>query len=154
MPLLDGHLIHQDVLGGLAMQSHPCELLCISRPKEKNMVLGQLNTRNLLRQYAQEPYVMYMDSDVVLTSENDVSDLVGGMKSRCCDILALNSKGVDVEAVKKINHIPISCTMWKFGALQKYAWMFSNPRRCICQDVNDALNIEFLDNRKLKEVAR
>ena len=80
IPLADGHELPMELIKSVAMQTIDCDIITISRPiDEKNRRTSEIECRNILRKYATRNYVIYMDSDAIFTSVNDVKDAIDFM---------------------------------------------------------------------------
>jgi len=148
MPLADGHAIHPDVLAGIVMQSVESHLIPISRPELENKRVSEAVCRRLLTKYATHPYSVFLDSDVVFVTRNDIQDAITFMdEHQEVDIGAYNSKRLPPRG-----HVPIGCAIVRTDRILDYSWPVKH--KCHCLTVGQVFNVRLIDNRKLSEVTR
>jgi len=160
IPLADGHPIPKAVMAGICAQAGDNKVYVISRPEPdptKNYPhdrhMAQCENMNLLKKYASFPYTLYMDRDVVFTSDHDLSDMASWLDAHeDYDAIALNTKNINcLEYKEKNRHVIIACMCIRQLSLDKYTFV-SNGNECPCLDLNRRLRIKYLDSRKLHEV--
>lgn len=160
IPAADGHALAWETIQSIAMQSSPCNVVILSRPRAHSSDAGlirasEAGNRNLLKQYASDPFVFYCDSDVVFTSNSDVSDSIKFLiENPDWDAVALNTKeSQNINMAMDLKHVPIACVCIRTSALREYTFT-GNHDECCCIDFNKKLKIRYLDDRKLIEVKR
>jgi hypothetical protein len=152
IPQKDGHGLHKTVLHGLSIQDVDFKVISISRPSDRHPpIIGgsEAECRNLLKEYASDPYTFYMDSDVECTSSHDLSDCITFLDSHTeWDAVVLDTK----TRIQKPNVI-IAFMCIRKTVLDTYTFMATN-RECCCRDVDKKLRVRYLDDRFLREVPR
>jgi len=167
-PKADHEVLHPEVLYGILRQKDvEYKWFVLSRPKPILSIDGVMRTytdsssenKNSLREFITSDYVLWLDSDVVLTSDYDLHDLKDALdKNPEIDGFALDTKNIDVvERIEKGRHLVCACLIVRAKAAKETQWcardMNNNPR-CDCISYNNALKLKYLDNRKLREVER
>lgn len=166
-PKADHEALHPEVLGGLLLQKDvKWSWVVLSRPKpEKPIGDGKTvedavsDNKNLLRTFSNNEYILWLDSDVVLTSDHDLFDLRKALDEHPeIDGFALDTKDVNVvQRIERKGHVVCACVMVRKITALNTIW---NARQhdgspgCACLGYNKALKLRYLDNRKLKEVER
>lgn len=151
MPIADGQGLHSHVVNGLGMQNVKYNLRIISRPRnEICQTISECESRNLLRKYASEDVTIWMDSDVVLTSPNDIKDAVAFLYNHHeWEAGAFDTRGLWRE------HISIAFMAVRTHWVKAIDFVYRQGM-CCCQPYHVALagKIRYIDSRALREVLR
>ncbi len=186
VPMGDGQTIPQIVLNSIHIQTIPILLMPLTRPVEHFEFNGMpevfkkkirtnrksiTKTRNIIKQLAVEnspnqKYIMHMDSDVVLTSNHDVEDMVKFLDANPrVAVVGLNTKSMTVRKLAA-HHVSMACLLFRKEILENYNFHNGKyDRDCNCQMLTNEIRqiphptggfweIQYLDNRKLYEVDR
>lgn len=160
IPLADGHPIPKAVMAGICSQPGNINVYVVSRPEPDprnnyphDRHAAQCENMNLLKKYASFPYTVYMDRDVVLTSDHDISDMASFLDAHEeYDAVALNTKAINcLEYKEKNKHVIVACMCVRTSSLDGYTFV-SNGNECPCLDFNRRMKIKYLDNRRLHEL--
>jgi len=183
MPLADGQKIPSESLKSLTGQDVEIALMPVTRPRDHftfpgmpQVFVKKIRTdrksigecRNILREIAsgfEDKYVLHVDSDVVFSSEHDVSDMIRFLdENPRVAYVGLNTKNAEIK-IESV-HIPMACLLIRTEILLQVT--FHNGkyfRKCNClmfgQDVRKLPHPDggfwtsrYLDHRRLKEIHR
>ena len=156
--MADGHALNRETMSSICMQDIDCAIVPISRPiNHVSKRISEALCRNELKKYMSTPYSFYMDSDVVLTSERDISDCIEFLENNTAvDAVALDTKHINVEKQAK-KWVVIAAMCIRSEVLENITFRptYTDGRElCCCIAINNDINIEYLDNRKLSEIER
>ena len=142
IPLADGHMLSQEVVRGLGMQSRVSGVLCISRPREDGEWLPRARgwksmseCRAILAKKALETdgtLFLLLNGDIVLEHNLAVNNMtIAIWENKHWGGVAINTRK------KQRPHIDIACMVVQRQLLEAVRWENKNGG-CNCMDVANA----------------
>lgn len=161
IPMYDGLALNNLVLMGLSIQNVQIGIIPVTRPRIiKSNVPGRRDRPSITKsrnaildcvEKIEDEFFMHLDSDVVLTGENDVYDMISFLiKNEEYAAVALNTKRPGMHVCKK--HVALACQVIRRECVKGYRFHNGDHNGCNCitfaRDMAErGYKINYLDGR-------